>query len=405
MILRAGYGIYYNTSAYQQIALSMAQQAPLSKSLSIANRVTTPLTLADAFNASSTATADTFAVDPQFRIGYAQNWQASLQRDLPGSLQMTATYLGIKGTHAVQEFLPNTFPAGAANPCPTCPIGFAYLTSGANSSRNAGELQLRRRLHSGLAATLTYTFSKSIDDAATLGGSPAANQANTGSAATPNGSSTGSFSTPNAGSAAPASGNSAGFLIAQNWRNLRAERSLSSFDQRHVLAVAAQYTSGIGLAGRTLLSGWRGAMFKEWTVATQVTAATGLPLTPFLLSALQNTGITGTVRPDYTGAPLYAAPVGLYLNPAAYAPPAAGNWGNAGRNSITGPAQFLLNASLGRTFRLNDRLNLDLRVDSTNALNHVTFTAWNTLVSSSQFGLPIATNPMRSMQTTLRVRF
>jgi trimeric autotransporter adhesin len=115
--------------------------------------------------------------------------------------------------------------------------------------------------------------------------------------------------------------------------------------------------------------------------------------------------VTGTIRPDYTGASLYAAPSGLFLNPAAYMPPAAGQWGNAGRNSITGPAQFTLSASMGRTFRLNDRFNLDLRVDSTNALNHVTFTSWNTAVSSAQFGLPIAANAMRSMQTVLRLRF
>ncbi len=43
-------------------------------------------------------TPNTFAVDPNFRVGYAQNWQLSVQRDLPGSLQLTANYLGIKGT-------------------------------------------------------------------------------------------------------------------------------------------------------------------------------------------------------------------------------------------------------------------------------------------------------------------
>jgi len=64
-----------------------------------------------------------------------------------------------------------------------------------------------------------------------------------------------------------------------------------------------------------------------------------------------------------------------------------------------------LNASLGRTFRVSDRFNLDLRLDSTNALNHVTFTTWNTIVNSTQFGLPAASNAMRSVQATLRLRF
>jgi hypothetical protein len=37
---------------------------------------------------------------------------------LPGWMTMTATYLGTKGRHLMQEFLPNTYPMGAANPCP-----------------------------------------------------------------------------------------------------------------------------------------------------------------------------------------------------------------------------------------------------------------------------------------------
>ena len=112
---------------------------------------------------------------------------------------------------------------------------------------------------------------------------------------------------------------------------------------------------------------------------------------------MQGTGVTGTIRPDYIG--------GSILNRAAYVAPLPGHWGNAGRDSIAGPAQLSLNASLGRTFRVSDRLNLDLRIDSTNALNHVTFTTWNTIVNSAQFGLPAAANAMRSMQLTLRLRF
>jgi hypothetical protein len=56
---------------------------------------------------------------------------------------------------------------------------------------------------------------------------------------------------------------------------------------------------------------------------------------------------------------------------------------------------------------MNDRFNLDVRFDSTNTLNHVTFTSWITSWSptSTQFGLPSAANAMRSVQTTVRLRF
>jgi hypothetical protein len=154
-----------------------------------------------------------------------------------------------------------------------------------------------------------------------------------------------------------------------------------------------------------LVNGWKGALFKEWTIASQITAASGMPLTPVDFAAVAGTGVTGSIRPDYTGAPLYNPPAGLYLNPAAYAAPQAGQWGNAGRNSITGPSQFGLNASLGRIFQMSERFSLDFRVDATNALNHVTFPSWNTTVTSAQFGLPNPANSMRSVQTSVRLRF
>src|SRR4051812_10755124 len=209
-----------------------------------------------------------------------------------------------------------------------CPTGFAYVTSNGNSKREAGQIQVRRRMHNGIAASLQYTYSKAIDDAA-LGGK-------------------------GQGTA----------VIAQDWLNLAGERGLSNFDQRHLLTLQAQYSTGMGVGGGTLLSGWRGALFKEWTFGTQITAGSSLPQNPIFVAAVQGTGVTGSIRPNCTGAAIDAAPSGSFLNPAAVAAPAPGEWGNAGRNSITGPAQFSLDGSLGRTFRLGDRLNADFRIDS-----------------------------------------
>jgi hypothetical protein len=395
LVVRAGYGIYYDTSVYQTIAPQMAQQAPLSKSLSVLNGSACPLTLANGFNTCPSITPDTYAVDPKFRVGYAQVWQLSTQRDLPGSLQLIATYLGTKGTRGMQEFLPNTFPAGAVNPCPSCPAGFAYLTSNGNSTREAGQIQLRRRLHSGLTGTAQYTYSKSIDDDSLLGGQG------------PNLQTQNTTILPwlSPGNATLSGVTQGAPTIAQNWLDLEAERGLSTFDQRHLLNLQLQYTTGMGLGGNTLLSGWKGTLFKEWTWLTQITVGSGLPETPIYLAAVPGTGVTGSIRPEATGAPLYAALSGLFLNPAAYTAPSRGQWGNAGRDSIVGPDQFALNVSMGRTFRLKGRFNLDLRLDSTNFLNHVTYTSWNTTYASAQFGLPAAANSMRSMQSSLRLRF
>jgi hypothetical protein len=380
VVVRAGYGIYDDTSVYQATASQMAQQAPLSKSLSVQNSAACPLTLAMGFNPCSSITQDTFAVDPNFRVGYAQTWQLAVQRDLPASLQMTATYLGVKGTRGVQQELPNTYPLGASNPCASCPTGFVYRTSGGDSTRESGNLRLRRRLRAGFTATLAYTYSKSLDDDAVLGGQG-----------------------PNAAGATSQNTASAG--TAQNWLNLRGERGLSTFDQRNLLTGQAQYTTGMGIGGRTLMSGWKGALYKEWTVLTNITVGSGLPETPVYFATVTGTGQTSTIRPNVTGASISAAPAGLHLNPAAFAAPASGQWGDARRDSITGPGQFGLNASMSRTFRLHDRYNLDIRLDSTNTLNHVTYSGWLTTVNSSQFGLPAGTNGMRTTQLTTRLRF
>ena len=283
VVIRAGYGIYPDTSVYQGIVLQMAQQAPLSKSLSVQNSTSCPLTLANGFSCPS---VNTFGIDPNFRIGYAQAWQLSVQRDLPFALQMTATYSGTKGTHGPQEILPNSYPLGATNPCPGCPSGFVYETSGGNSIRQAGQLQLRRRLRGGFAASLAYTYSKSIDDDAFLGGQGHTTASSGGQAQSA------SLSTPSA-------------AVAQNWLDPRAERSLSTFDQRHLLNVQAQYTSGQGLEGGTLLGGWRGRALKEWTVLSTFTLGSGLPETPLYPAAVPGTGFTNIIRPDLTGASIY----------------------------------------------------------------------------------------------------
>jgi hypothetical protein len=385
ILVKAGYAVNFDTSVYQSIASQMAQQSPLSKSLLVQDSAACPLTLANGFNTCPSTTANTFAVDPNFRVGYVQTWQLSVQRDLPWSLQVTATYLGNKGTRGAQEFLPNTNPPGTlVNPCPGCPVGFAFLTSNGNSTREAGTLQVRRRLRAGLTSTLQYTFSKSIDDDSTIGG---------------------------LGAAGAGGGCS---VCAQDWRNLGGQRGLSNFDQRHLLTAQWQYSTGMGLGGKTLLSGWRGRLYKEWTFVNTITVGSGLPQTPLINEIVPGTGFSGTIRPDRTTTPIYpAVQAGAFLNLGAFALPATGQWGNAGRNSITGPGQFSLNASLARSFHLKDRYNLDLRFDSTNLLNHVTYTGWNSGISQSGadalhnpfFGFAAGTNPMRTVRTTLRLRF
>jgi hypothetical protein len=368
LVIRAGYGLYRNTNVYQPLANLMSQQPPISRTFSVQTSAANPLTLANGFATVPLNALNTFAIDPDFRVGFAQNWQASVQRDLPMSLTVVGTYLGVKGHRLLQEFLPNTYAPGGVNPCATCPVGFVYLTSTGSSTRHSGQVQLRRRLRNGLTAQVQYTLAKAEDDATAFVGASMSGQA-----------------------------------IAQDWRNLDAEWGPSNFDQRHLLTAGFQYTTGVGVAGGTLVDGWRGTLLKNWTVTGQVTTGSGLPATPVYNVAVPGTGTIGSVRAQLTGQPLDAD--GYYVNPAAFAIPAAGTWGDAGRNSIRGPAQFNMDAGLTRTFLMGDRLQVDWRIDGRNILNRVTFSNINSFIGSTQFGLATNANQMRKLTTTIRLRF
>ncbi len=392
VVVRAGYGVYHDTSVYLNPVQNLAQQAPLSKSVNEQNSPSCPLTLANGFVQCSSSTAQSFGLDPKFRVGYAQDWNLAWQRDLPGAMQFTATYLGVKGTHGPQEFLPNSYPLGAPDPCPACPSGFVYETSGGNSTRHSGQVQLRRRLRAGFTASLEYTYSKSIDDDSILGG-----QGHTSDATQSNLSDTNSLAIP--------SGPAQSAAIAQNWLDLRAERSLSSFDQRHLLNLQAQYTTGQGRESGTLLRGWPGRLLKEWTLLTRINAGSGFPETPVYPATVPGTGDVGPLRPSLTGESIYRAQGHTHLNPEAFAPPARGTWGTAPRNFIRGPNTFSLDGAMQRTFRPTARFYLDARIDAGNLLNHVVFNNWNTIFGNPQFGQPVAASQMRSVKTTLRLRF
>ena len=95
----------------------------------------------------------------------------------------------------------------------------------------------------------------------------------------------------------------------------------------------------------------------------------------------------------------------MLFNTAAFTAPAAGQWGNAGRNTIPGPTTFSLNGGLSRVFRLGERRSMDLQFQAQNVLNHVTINNWGTVVDSNTFGLATAAANMRKMTMNMRFRF
>jgi hypothetical protein len=371
-VVRSGYSVFYSGSSYAQIANSMAAQPPFATSASLTTSLSAPLTLQNGFATSPTTLTNTYAIDPNFRIAYAQTWNLTIQHTLPHGLVLDTEYIGTKGTHLGILENPNRSTSGIANGGLQIAnaTSFSYQTQGGDSSYNAGQLRLTRRLSRSVSANSLYTFSKGIDDASTFSGT--------------------------------------GGTVVQFLDNRHLERGLSTFDQRHNLTTGFQLSSPVGIRGLLRNGGWKTKLLRGWNMQGNFTATTGTPLTAKVSGNLANTGglaAGGSLRAEATGLPIHA-PGDSYFNTLAFTTPAAGQFGNAGRATIPGLFRTSVNANMNRAFRFAEtRRTLTFSVQASNVFNHVTITSIGTTVNSSNYGLPVAASATRAIALSTRFSF
>ncbi|MEP6714704.1 MAG: hypothetical protein ABJC09_03965 [Terriglobia bacterium] len=375
LLFRTGYSIFFSGSPYGQIATQLASQPPFAKTASISTNLNDPLTLQNGFAVAPSQTiTNTYAIDPDYRLSYAQTWNFTLQNTLPHGLVVETEYIGTKGTALAINEQPNRALPGSSVSNPVLQIpnasGFTYLRSGANSTFNAGQLRVTRRFTRGISATALYTFAKAIDNASSFNGT--------------------------------------GGTLVQYLNDLRLERGPSSFDQRHRLQTTFLFSSPVGVHGMMRNGGWKTTALAGWSLSGTFSATSGTPLTAYVSGNLANTGglaAFGNSRAQATGISVEALDGG-YFNPAAFTIPAAGQFGDAGRNTIPGLFQLSLNSSLNRAFRFGDsRRQLQVRINATNVMNHVTITSIGTTVNSATFGLPTGASATRNVSLMLRYNF
>jgi hypothetical protein len=156
-------------------------------------------------------------------------------------------------------------------------------------------------------------------------------------------------------------------------------------------------------------TGMAGRLLKDWALSGGITAQSGSPFTARVLGNQSNSGGTGSVgsgRADATGLPIGAVLPGQFFNPAAFAIPVAGTFGDASRNTIIGPGTVVANLSLMRSFQLGDsRRRINISVNGQNFLNHSGITGIGTVINSSTYGLATSAQKMRSVTLALRLNF
>jgi hypothetical protein len=372
-VLRAGYGVTYNGSAYATIAAQLANQPPFSQTQTNIYSSVLPLTLQNGFLADApAAVTNNYAIAPNYRVGYAQIWNLDFQRDLGKSgLVLNLDYTGTKGTRLDIIEAPNRTATGLriADVQP-----FNWEVSEGNSILHSGAVRLNRRLARGVSFGGTYQFSKSIDNASSVSG---------------------------------AGGQG---VVAQDAFDLRAERGPSAFDIRHRLGINYNVELPFGtnkafLAKDSIFK----KLFGDWLVNGNWTINSGSPLTIHVLGSYTdvNRGSNGSLRADATGLPVTLGHPGVaeWFNTAAFTVPAAGEFGNVGRNTVRGPSQVIGNLSINKTFMFADGRSIDVRAQSTNFLNMPQFRGVDTNVNSPTFGKITSAGQMRTIQLFARYNF
>src|ERR1051326_7538938 len=371
-VLRAGYGINYNGSAYSAIAAQMANQPPFSLTATNIYSASLPLSLRNGFPVVNTAAiTNTYGIDPNYRIGYAQIWNLDIQRELGKGLVLNLDYTGTKGTRLDIIEAPNRTATGLrlSDVQP-----FNWEASEGNSILHSGAVRLNRRLGRGLSFGGTYQFSKSIDNASSVSG---------------------------------AGGQG---IVAQNAFDLSTERGPSSFDIRHRVGINYNFELPFG-TNKTFLAkdSIYKTIFGDWMLNGSWTINSGSPLTVHVLGSYTdvNRGSNGSLRADATGLPVTLAhpSVAEWFNTAAFTVPAPGQFGDVGRNTLRGPGQILGNLSLNKTFTFSDGRSMDVRAQSTNFLNMVQLRGVDTNVNSPTFGKITSAGQMRTIQFLVRYNF
>ena len=398
-VVRGGYGINYNTGAYQGIAQQLAFQPPFSTTatnVQAAFPSLPNLTLQSGFPAATGITND-YAVNPNYRLGYVQIRNLDIQQQIRPTILLNIDYTGTKGTDLDILEAPNRTATGIRI---SGVQAFTYESSVADSEANAGTVRLRKRLAKGFSIGGTYTFSKSLDDASSIGGGA------TSGANTPG---LGAGGTGAGGGGGSSGGGAAN--VAQNPFNLSAERGLSSFNQTHKFSADYLWELPFGhdkrwLTGNTPLR----AVLGDWQWSGDWTFASGLPFTPRFVNNVSdvNAGTNATLRPDLVPGQSVSLPnpsIAEWFNTAAFVAPPTGEYGNARRNSLIGPGSKVFDMAFTKIFPMKESRLLEFRAQATNIFNMVNYSSIDTSVTSPTFGRVTAAGAMRAFTITSRFRF
>jgi len=358
---------------------------------------------------------------PNPKLPTRYQWSLDVEHEIVTGTTVSVAYVGSRSNHLqfnpnnTNLFPPTCWPASCAdndsfffpaiNPATTSRVNrnFASIQQhiwGGVASYHSLQTNVTRRFGKGLQYQGSYTFSRNIDTA---------------------GSTFGTVIALNSGN-------------IPNPYNMRSEKGLSGIDPRHQFS--SNFTYDLPLARNS--HGVVKVLLAQWQTNMILTARGGLPFE--IQSGYSSLGLgrsrSGSgnppgdrpdVAPGFSNNPTQGTTAGCagvpagqqlgtptrYYDPCAFVLPAAGTFGNLGKNTLIGPGLFDLDFALKKQFDLTERANLQFRAEFFNILNHPNFGNMVTTIFSGGSGarngsaaqiLNTATDS-RQMQFALRVSF
>jgi len=340
---------------------------------------------------------------------YVQQFLLGVQHQFTGGILLDATYVNTRGKNLnfatdINQALPSALGCSGYNCGNPNPIFTAITAQNYTgwSNYNALQLRLQQRFRHGLSYQVNYAWSKSLD---------------TGTG----------------------NGHGSGIDIYQDAYHPSANYGLSDFNAANTLVGQVVYDVPFGRGRQFALRGPLDQIAGGWRISTIFQWHGGVPYTPVIQYSIA-TALDGglipslnagsTLYPDQIGNPGSTGHVtvpsgsssqhfgiGGWFNPAAYANPVDGTFGNSRRNTLIGPGYSNIDLSIGKEFHLiAEKLKLEVRADAYNAFNHVNYANPDANVGYSGGGLAdgtagISNGPagfnsnMRIMQLGARIIF
>ncbi len=312
---------------------------------------------------------------PDVTAPYIHQMNASVERSLPWNLVATVGYSGKLSHNLVRmnETNPATYIPGAstiANTNSRRPLAddgygsFRTIQTTSNATYHSAQFTLNRRFSNGLTANAAYTFSKFLDY----------------------------FSGNNIGTP------------SQNPFDMRADRSRSDYDRRHNFNMSIVYQ-----IPELRSQGFAQKVFGGWQVSSLTSIVSGAPINVTTGVDASLTGV-GQDRPDLVGDPhrefsSRGDMIQQYFNKAAFVPNQPGQYGNLGRNALSGVTHFNTDIALAKSFPIGDLGAIQFRAEAYNAFNQVRFNNPVSSLNNQNFGKIQSAEDPRIIQFALRYSF